>query len=251
MKTSQEVADMYGIDISEEAAKDLATDYYQPAQEAIYAEQEVAFSDFIAGATSVQDEFMSDYLQLGQQILRTQSGMSGAALAQAGQTREDLASELANQELALESTLLNLQNEQSKLEAKMYADAAKVYFNKLGVINQYREADFQNQIQQETLDLQEKSAKVNAALSVLGMGVDKKIAEAQIESNESIAQMQIDANKAIADTQAGLQKTIAKMQSEALKTYGETVQSGFNELFGGGKYELDGEAQGPVQEPWT
>lgn len=248
MKTSQEVADMYGIDISEQAAKDMATDYYQPAQEAIYAEQEVAFSDFIANSTTVQDQFMSDYLQLGQDILRSQSGISGAAIAAAGQSREELATEIANQELALESTLLNLQNEQAKLEAKMYADAAKIYFNKLGVVNQYREADFQNQIAQETLDLQTKSAKVNAALSVVGMGVDKAIAEAQIASSESIAAMQIQANKEIAAASAGAQSAIAGMQAEAIANYAQTMGNALNDLFGdldSGSSSSSGGTQGP------
>lgn len=208
MLTEQEVADMYGLDLSEDAAKNTATDFYAPAEEAIYGEMNTAHSDYVAAAADIQDNYMSDYLQLGQQIARTQSGLSGAAIAQSGVSKEQLGTDLAANELALETTMLGLNNDLTKLKHKAYADAVEIYYKKRGVVNQYREADYQNQIQEEQLALQEKSIKINAALGVAGIAANKAIADAQIAAQKQIAEMN-----------AASAKEIAGMQSDAMGEY--------------------------------
>lgn len=233
LKTPEEIAAQYGYSLDKESSIETAKKYYQPQEAALEGEKTTAYQTATQESAQVQNQFMTDITTGYQTAGQAGMGTSGAALA----AQTGLGTEFSS---AIGAIATTLSNTIAGLDAKInqvYADAAKaassLYGKKLSVTNQFAQADFDNQVQQEQLDLQK--AEMEQAY---------ELAMKQIASNEAIAQAQIDASWA--QTNASISASAAgnAAMMGAMQDFATIIQNALEDAT-----DYSGPVQGPPVPP--
>lgn len=234
LKTPEEIAAQYGYSLDKESSIETAKKYYQPQEAALEGEKTSAYQTATQESAQVQNQFMTDITTGYQTTGQAGMGTSGAALA----AQTGLGTEFSS---AIGAIATTLSNTIAGLDAKInqvYADAAKaassLYGKKLSVTNQFAQADFDNQVQQEQLDLQK--AEMEQAY---------ELAMKQIASNEAIAQAQIDASWAQTNASINASSASNAAMMGAMEDFAAIIQGALEDATG--YYSPAG--QPPVQGP--
>lgn len=196
LKTPEEIAAQYGYSIDKQSSIDTAKKYYDPQVAALEGEKTTAYQTATQQGAGVQNEFLTDITSGVQAAGQAGMGTSGATLAAQANAGAAYSEAIGSIMTTLSSTITGLDAKINEVYANAAKAASSLYGKKLGVTNQFAQADFDNQVQQEQLDLQKAEMQQAYELAMKQIASNEKIAAEQIASNEEIASAQLAAGSA-------------------------------------------------------